>query len=88
MVIERVFGIGHVLDASVGGQFFPGKSGGKRKQRVMLDSSFVLYQLIIKSTSVSTTEVLVAGAPVQCFDISMRRLDLSAALDFVKVLRQ
>ena len=88
MVIERVFGIGHALDTSVGGKFFPGKSGGKRKQRVMLDSSFSLYQLIIKSTSVSTTEVLVTCAPAQCFDISMRRLGLSAALDFVKALRQ
>lgn len=32
MVIGKMFGIQHVLDTPVGGQFFPGVSGGERKR--------------------------------------------------------
>ncbi len=32
MVMGKMFGIEHVLDTSVGGQFFPGVSGGERKR--------------------------------------------------------
>ncbi|KAL8736867.1 MAG: hypothetical protein Q9181_002258 [Wetmoreana brouardii] len=32
VVMGKIFGIGHVLDTPVGGQFFPGVSGGERKR--------------------------------------------------------
>ncbi|KAL8687136.1 MAG: hypothetical protein Q9218_006609 [Villophora microphyllina] len=70
----KMFGIEHALDTPVGGQFFPGVSGGERKRQASLN--------------VSIAEVLAAGSSVQCFDNSTRGLDSSTALDFVKALRR
>jgi ABC-type transport system involved in cytochrome c biogenesis ATPase subunit len=39
VVMGKMFGLGHVLDTPVGGQFFPGVSGGERKRCVLHLSS-------------------------------------------------
>ena len=45
VVMGKMFGLGHVLDIPVGGQFFPGVSGGERKRCVLISSTISPYEL-------------------------------------------
>lgn len=49
VVMGKMFGLGHVLDTPVGGQFFPGVSGGERKRCVSISSTISSYKLNIQS---------------------------------------
>lgn len=48
VVMGKMFGLGHVLDTPVGGQFFPGVSGGERKRCVSISSTISSYKLNVQ----------------------------------------